>query len=213
MKNGKLIVIEGIDGSGKSTQVELLKQALASKGTPCEAISFPQYEDNLYGKLIKRYLEGEFGDNVSPYLMALAYAGDRALAKPLIEKWLEEGKLVVANRYVSASKAHMGANLPESKREEFISWLDELEYQTNDMPKEDLTILLKADPEVAQKNVAGGSPDIHEESLNHLQKAAEIYLQLSQKEPHWKVVECSKEGMMRSKEDINKDILNTLNLF
>lgn len=213
MKNGKLIVIDGIDGSGKTTQVELLVKYLQEKDISFEVISFPRYEDNLYGKLIKRYLEGEFGDNVSPYLMALAFAGDRVLAKEQIQKWLDEGKVVITNRYVSASKAHMGANLPEGIREEFFKWLDELEYQTNGLPKEDLTILLSVDPEIAQNNVAGGGPDIHEESLNHLQEAAEIYLQLAQTDSSWKVIECSKAGKMRDKEDINRDILNTLNLF
>jgi len=158
-KQGKLIVIDGIDGTGKTTQIELLKQALVSQGplrpplawlrrlseasVPLEAISFPRYEDNIYGKLIRRYLEGEFGsiDKVHPYLMSCIFAGDRALAKPLIEKWLSEGKLVLVNRYVSSSKAHMGANLPEEKRKEFVKWLDELEYGTNKIPKEDLTIL------------------------------------------------------------------------
>src|SRR5438045_2336719 len=115
MKKGFLIVIEGIDGSGKTTQANLLSGYLKSKNIPHEVINFPRYEDNLYGKLIRRYLNGEFGEakKVDPYLMSLAYAGDRNLAKPLIENWLLEGKIVVANRYVSSNKAHMGANLSQ----------------------------------------------------------------------------------------------------
>src|SRR3989338_8493628 len=114
MKRGRLIVIEGIDGSGKTTQIELLKEYLASQGVPLEVISFPRYEENIYGRLIKRYLEGEFGslEKINPYLMACIFAGDRMLAKDQIEQWLSEGKIVIANRYVSSSKAHMGANLP-----------------------------------------------------------------------------------------------------
>lgn len=207
MHKGRLIVIDGIDGSGKSTQIELIKQALI-----CEIISFPRYEDNIYGKLIRRYLEGEFGsiNEVNPYLMALAFAGDRLLVKPLIEKWLEEGKLVIANRYISASKAHMGANLPEEKREEFIYWLNELEYKTNDMPKEDMTILLSVDPKIGQKNVAGRHTDIHEENLSHLKEANNIYLSLAKQNPNWYVVDCMKDKGMRIKEDISKDIMQIL---
>ncbi len=208
MKKGMLIVIDGIDGSGKSTQIELFKKAL-----DCEIISFPRYEDNLYGKLIKRYLEGEFGsiNEVNPYLLALAYAGDRFLAKTQIEKWLKEGKLVLVNRYVSASYAHMGANLPEEKREEFFNWLDELEYKTNKIPKEDLIILLTVDPKIGQKNVQGvHGPDIHEENLKHLEEANKIYLHLAKKEKNWYVVDCMKGGQMKTPLEIHQEILKIL---
>lgn len=205
---GKLIVIEGIDGSGKTTQVELLTKYLADKNILHEVISFPRYEDNLYGKLIRRYLGGEFGSTleVNPYLIALAYAGDRLMAKPQVEFWLSAGKLVIANRYVSSSKAHLGANLAEDKREEFMQWVDELEYQTNKLPKEDLTILLNVDPKLGQKNVQGGEDDIHEDNLPHLEEAAKIYLELSKSEQNWKVVNCMEDGRMRSEEDIHKEL-------
>lgn len=207
MNKGLLIVIDGIDGSGKTTQLELLKQTLT-----CETISFPRYEDNEYGKLVKRYLEGEFGNinEVNPYLMALAYAGDRALAKPLIEKWLEEGKVVLANRYVSSNKAYMGVNLSEEKRADFFKWLDVLEYETNKIPKENLLILLTVDPEIGQKNVLGRHPDIHEASLKHLEEANKIYLELSKLESNWIVVNCMENGQMRSKENIHKEIMQIL---
>lgn len=213
LRTGKLIVIEGIDGSGKTTQIELLKQALGSQGLALQVISFPRYEDNEYGKLVKRYLEGEFGsiNEVNPYLMSLAYAGDRVLAKPLIEKWLNEGKLVLTNRYVSSSKAHMGANLPEEKRAEFFNWLDVLEYETNKIPRENLTVLLTVDPEVGQKNVqAVHRSDIHEDNLKHLEEANGIYLELSRAEPNWEVINCMENGQMRSKEDIHQEIMQIL---
>ena len=149
MKNiGKLIVIDGIDGSGKTTQIELLGKYLSEKNIPYEVINFPRYGENIYADLITRYLEGEFGsiNEINPYLMALTFAGDRLLAKPLIEGWLAAGKVVIANRYVSASKAHLGANLPEDQRENFMEWVDKLEYETNSTPKPDLNILLNVDP-------------------------------------------------------------------
>ncbi len=212
MKKGLLVVIEGIDGSGKTTQINLLAKALTEKKVPYEVISFPRYKDNLYGKLVKRYLKGEFGSisEVNPYLMALSYAGDRFLAKPLINNWLTKGKLVLANRYVSSSKAHMGANLPEEKREAFIQWLDELEYETNGIPKEDSIILLEVDPKIGQKNVVGRSPDLHEENLRHLEEANKIYLSLAKAENNWYVVDCMRDGEMRSKESIHQDIVHIL---
>lgn len=206
MKKGSLIVIEGIDGSGKTTQVELLTKYLSKKNIPCEVISFPRYEENIYGGLVKRYLEGEFGSiiEVNPYLVSVPFAGDRFLAKPLIEQWLNEGKVVIANRYISSSKAHMGANLPEEKREEFMGWLDQLEYKTNGLPKEDLTILLNVDPEIGQKNVQGRETDLHEDNLKHLEEAAKIYLELSKAEPNWRVIECMEDGRMKDKDLTHK---------
>lgn len=180
-----------------------------------EAISFPRYEENVYGKLIKRYLEGEFGTlrDIDPHFPALAYAGDRFLAKPKIITWLAEGKLVIANRYVSASKAHLGANLPEEKRQEFFKWLDEVEYRINGIPKEDQTILLVVEPKVGQQNVLKKDHhDIHEENLNHLEKANKIYLQLAKKE-NWQVVDCMEDGKMKDKEKIQQEILEILKDF
>lgn len=212
MNKSNLIVIDGIDGAGKATQVNLLSEYLKSKNIPFEVINFPRYEDNLYGKFIRRYLEGEFGsiNQVNPYLIALAYAGDRALAKPLIESWLNSGKLVIANRYVSASKAHLSANLPEEKRKDFMKWLDELEYQTNKIPKEDLIIILNVDPKTGQENVKGEHKDIHEQNIKHLKEAANIFLEITKAEENWQVVECMENENMKSKEEISKLIVETL---
>lgn len=208
MKKGLLVVIDGIDGSGKTTQINLLTKSLEEKQIPYGVISFPRYGDNIYGKLVRRYLKGEFGsiNEVNPYLMALAYAGDRALAKFQIEQWLKEGKVVLANRYVSSSKAHLGANLAEEKREEFIKWLDELEYKTNGIPKEDLTILLSVDAKIGQQNST--DQDIHEKNIQHLERASKIYLDLAKSEDNWYVVDCMKDGEMKTQRDIHREIVS-----
>ncbi|MBI2018860.1 thymidylate kinase [Candidatus Daviesbacteria bacterium] len=214
--SGKLIVIDGIDGSGKTTQIELLIKYFSERDFPYQTISFPRYEHNLYGKLIRRYLAGEFGSisQVNPYLVALAYAGDRALAKPLIEEWLRGGKVVIINRYVSSSKAHLGANLPEEKREEFFKWLDDLEYKTNNIPKEDFTILLDVDPKIGQQNVQKDHRvDLHESNIEHEQKAAKIYFELSQAEENWVVIDCMENGKMRPKEQIHQEIVKSLSSY
>lgn len=212
MRKGLLTVIDGIDGSGKTTQIKLLAKALKEQKVLFEIISFPRYKDNIFGKLIKKYLEGKFGSisQVNPYLISLAYAGDRDLAKPLIERWLSEGKVVIANRYVSASKAHLGANLQEEKREEFFKWLDELEYKINGIPKEDLTILLKVDPQLGQNNASGKHHDIHEENLRHLELAYKIYLLLAKRANNWYVVDCMESAQMKAPEEIHQTIIGLL---
>lgn len=213
MNKGKLIVIDGTDGSGKATQIELLSQYLKEQNHPFEVIDFPRYNENIYGQLIRRYLDGEFGglDQVSPYFTSLAYAFDRALAKPQLEQWLDQGKIVLANRYVPSNKAHQGAKLPESQRDEFMSWLERLEYETNGIPREDLVIFLNVPTNIAQANVdKRGVRDIHEASLNHLSQTSTLYMQQAQQNNNWVVINCLENEKMRSKEDIHKDIIEAL---
>lgn len=209
IKKGFLLVIDGIDGSGKTTQIEFLKQYLASQGLALqvEVISFPQYGKNEYAEKITQYLSGKLG-KIDPYELAKIYASDRKTAKEQILGWLENGKLVIANRYVSSSKAHLGANLDKEKREEFMRWLERLEYQTNGMPREDLTILLNVDPKVGQQNaLKDHQVDIHEKSIEHEEKAAKIYLELSQAEENWVVLDCMEDGQMKLKEKIQQEIM------
>lgn len=217
MKNkGHLIVIEGTDGVGKTTQIKLLKQHLASQGwsLQAEVIDFPRYKDNEYGKLVKRYLLGEFGklEVVSPYLASLAYAGDRMLAAPQIRKWLDEGKLVIANRYVSANKGHMSAKLEKSEKQKYLDWIDNLEYKENQIPREDLVILLFVNPEIAQENVKarGGQKDIHETDFNYQKKVADVFLKLSKQEKNWILIDCAKNHKMKKPEEVHQEILSIL---
>lgn len=206
-KIGKLVVIDGIDGSGKTTQIKLLSDYLNENGIDFEVISFPQYGKNPYAIKIEQYLEGKLGDlnEVDPKEIAMLYADDRKEAANLIKDWLENGKLVIANRYTSASKAHLGANIPERDREEFFRWLDRLEYEDNNIPKEDLTIILNIDPKKGQENVhTKGVPDIHEDNLEHLEEARKIYLNLSKSEKNWVVIDCMNSGKMKDKKDIQK---------
>ena len=117
MNKGKLIVIEGTDGSGKTTQLKLLKSYLEKNSIPVETVSFPRYKKSFHGKTVAKYLRGEFGamDSVSPYLVSLAYAMDRATAKWDMNKWLREGKIVIADRYATSNMAHSAAKLPEKE--------------------------------------------------------------------------------------------------
>ena len=115
--SGKLIVIEGVDGSGKRTQTELLSRALTARGIACLTVSFPHY-DSFFGRMIGRFLNGEFGDldAVDPHFAALLYAGDRLEAKPQLESALAAGKTILADRYVASNLAHQGARVAPDKR-------------------------------------------------------------------------------------------------
>lgn len=213
-KQGLLIVFEGIDGSGKTTQINLLSQYLKEKDVDFEVISFPQYGKNKFAKEIFDYLSGKFGNlsEIDPYTIAKLYAEDRKTAKDLIKNWLDAGKMVIANRYISSSKAHLGANLPDDQREKFINWIDELEYKKNSMPKEDLTILLQVDPKIGQQNSqVKRHPDIHEDNLGHLQKTSEIFLKLSQTKDNWVVINCMENNKMKSPEEIQNGIRRIVN--
>src|ERR1700721_594894 len=141
---GKLIVIEGIDGSGKRTHLDMLARPLSERSVPLSQISFPRY-DGFFGKLVARFLNGDFGplDAVDAHFSALLYAGDRYEAKPGIESELSAGRTVLADRYIGSNLAHQGARVRRDDRGEFIDWLKKLEYEIYSLPAEDLVISLR----------------------------------------------------------------------
>ncbi len=210
---GKLVVIEGSDGSGKTTQLSLLKSYLAKKNIPVEIIDFPRYKDNFHGKTVAKYLKGEFGkvDLVNPYLISLVYSLDRADAKGEMNKWLKEGKIVLANRYAASNMAHQAAKLPEGKREDFLKWDYELEYEINKIPKEDLIIYLRVPVDEARKLVKKrGGRDLHEKSHKIMSESGKMYELLASRYKHWVRINCVKGGILRSKEDIHKEVVEIL---
>src|ERR1700680_1061074 len=135
---GKLIALEGIDGSGKRTQLDLLAYELDARGLATLRISFPRYESS-FGKLVARYLNGEVGslETVDPHLSALLYAGDRLEAKEEIESALSAGKIVLADRYIGSNLAPQSERIVPERRDEFLAWLRHLEYGLYGLPAED----------------------------------------------------------------------------
>jgi dTMP kinase len=217
---GKLIVLEGIDGSGKRTQLDMLARALSERKVPLSQISFPRYE-GFFGKLVARFLNGDFGplDAVDAHFSALLYAGDRYEAKPGIESELAAGRTVLADRYIGSNLAHQGARVRREDRSEFIDWLKKLEYEIYSLPAEDLVIYLRvpvaeAHRLVGQKGARDYTKlqrDILESSIAHLEAAAEVYDELAQR-PNWLRIECfdAKAGALRSPDAIHAEILGAI---
>lgn len=215
---GKLIVIDGINGSGKETQTKLLLQYLRNQNITANFISFPRYHTSFHGKTVSRFLSGEFGklNDVNPYLSSLAFALDRLTAKNQIIDWLNDGHIVLADRYVTSSLAHQGAKLALKDRQKFSSWIYEMEYQQHKMPKENMVIFLYVPAEISDKLMQQrngkheGKKDI-EEGLAYQKKVAKYYLQLCLKFKHWEIINCVlKNGELKSRETIHQEIINLL---
>jgi len=213
---GKLIAIEGIDGSGKRTQVELLEKALVDGGYAVYSTGFPQY-DSWFGKMVGQFLNGDFGplETVDPHFSALLYAGDRFEAKFRLDTALNQGKIVLADRYIGSNLAHQTARTPANARPDFVSWIEHLEYNIYNLPREALVLYLRVPPREAQELVARKSAraytkvkqDLQEASLRHLEDAAAMYDQLSRR-PNWATIPCFDEerNAMRPQKDIATEI-------
>ncbi len=215
---GKLIVIDGTDGSGKTTQLKLLKERLQKQGYSIKEADFPQYNTKSAG-LVEEYLSGKYGkaDEVTPYQSSIFYAVDRFDASFKIKQWLKEGNIVLSNRYVSSSLGHQGGKISDPlERKVFFNWLYELEYKIFDMPRPNLSLVLYVDPEISQKlsqerkreDWEGKTKDIHEDNLEHLKKAAKIYIEISQSFPNFKLIRCTHDGNILKREAIHNLVYN-----
>ncbi|MFH0749687.1 MAG: hypothetical protein V1917_02070 [Candidatus Gottesmanbacteria bacterium] len=220
-RKGKLIVIDGGDGSGKATQSALIQRVLEKQGKKVKYMDFPRYYSSFHGRVVGRFLTGEFGslDNVSPYLAALSYALDRASAKEEMDSWLSQGGILLSNRYATSSMAHQAAKLPEEKRKEFISWLDEMEYKVHKIPREDVVIYLYIPWKIGyeltlkkeQRKYTKGKLDIAEADMKHRAESEVMYLRLAKERKNWITIDCvSDKGTLLSKEVIHEKIIRAL---
>ena len=211
---GKLIVIEGTDGSGKSTQFRLLTQALEKDHRPFQKIVFPQYSEPS-SALIRMYLGGEFGSDpsdVSAYAASSFYAVDRyASYKKAWGDWYASGGLVVADRYTTSNAVHQASKEPEQKREAFLKWLYEFEYDHLGLPKPDLVLYLDVPTDFTETLLRGREQethtkaDIHEANTAYLASCRRMG-KAAAKYYGWTVVDCVRDGAMRSMEDIHGEI-------
>lgn len=211
--SGKFIVIDGTDGSGKTTQLELLKTRLEAEGYAVAVADFPQYNTKSAG-LVEEYLSGKYGqaDEVNSYKASIFYAVDRYDASFKIREWLKEGKIVLANRYTSANMGHQGCKIENPlERKVFFNWLYDLEYKIFEIPRPDLSIILHVESEISQQlakarareDWAGKKNDIHEDNLDHLKKAERIYLEIANSFPDFKLISCTRNNEILSREDIS----------
>jgi dTMP kinase len=166
---GTCIAVEGIDGSGKQTQVQLLARELESRGYQVLSTGFPQY-GSWFGKMVGQFLNGDLGplNSVDPHFAALLYAGDRFECKQPIVTALESGAVVLADRYVASSLAHQAARAVPEKRAEFRAWIEHLEYNIYGLPKEDLVLYLRLPPREAQTLIAKKSARAYTDSAHDI---------------------------------------------
>ena len=215
---GKLIVIEGLDGSGKSTQLDLLYENLKKKGIDCKSVSFPDY-DNPSSTLVKMYLAGNFGKkpgDVNAFAASVFYTVDRyASYKANWGEYYNNGGTIVSGRYTTSNAVHQASKLPKSEWEDFLSWLYDFEYNKIGIPKPDKVIFLDMPIEVSQKLLTkryegdNSKKDIHEcdtEYLDRCRKAAVFTAEFS----GWETIPCSKDGEPRSIEEIADDVLKSV---
>ena len=211
---GKLIVIEGTDGSGKSTQFQLLTQRLSREGREFRQIVFPQYSEPS-SALIRMYLGGEFGSrpgDVNAYAASSFYAVDRyASFKKVWGEYYNGGGLVISDRYTTSNAVHQAGKEPEDSRQSFLKWLYEFEYDHLGLPRPDLTLYLDVPTDFTEKLLRAREQsthtraDIHEQDTAYLATcrrmgafAADYY--------GWTVISCVRDGKMRSMEDIHEEI-------
>lgn len=219
---GKLIVIEGTDGSGKATQSQKLLKHFEEAGIPTAYVDFPRYGQKSAG-MVENYLNGKYGtaNEVDPKVASMFYAMDRYDASFEMRKSLDEGRIIVCNRYVSANMGHQGGKIEDKdKRKEYIRWLEDLEYGFFKIPKPDLTIFLYVPYLIAQgfvdkkgrrEYIGERKRDIHEIDSEHLRKAELAYLEIG-KEKGWKIIDCTKDDTILSIDDIHDKIWNEVKL-
>lgn len=211
------IVLEGLDGAGKSTQIKLLRQLFASRGIESEYVHFPRFDSPVFGELIARFLRGELGsvESVDPYIVALLFAGDRADMAPQIRAWQAEGKVVIVDRYVYSNIGYQCAKLAtEEQRAKLKQWILDTEYGYYNIPRPDLSLFLDVPFAFTAKSLTeqregddraylNGSKDIHESSLDLQQMVRNVYLEAAKTDEALQVINCSNaEGGMDTPEGI-----------
>ncbi|OGI60442.1 hypothetical protein A2641_00195 [Candidatus Nomurabacteria bacterium RIFCSPHIGHO2_01_FULL_37_25] len=221
MKKGKLIVIDGTDGSGKATQVELLYKRLKKEGHVVKIVDFPEYYKNFFGKFIGHCLTEQYYKwvDIHPKIASIAYAIDRWESSNKIKNWLKKGYIVLANRYVSANQIHQGGKIANTKkREAFIKWLDEMEYKVFKIPKPDVTLYLDLPTKIVLKLLKDRDSskmkraylkkkkDVHEKDVKFLENSRKSALWLSKIQKGWIKIDCAKKSAISSRENIHAEI-------
>ncbi|HAS81067.1 MAG: Thymidylate kinase [Candidatus Nomurabacteria bacterium GW2011_GWE1_32_28] len=219
-KKGKLIVIDGTDGSGKATQVELLAKRLKKEGKTVKIIDFPDYYSNFFGKFIGHCLTEQYYNfvKVHPKIASVLYAADRFESKIKTEDWLKRGYIVIANRYVSANQIHQGGKIANiKKRQAFIKWLDEMEYKVFKIPRPNVVIylnlsipfilsLIKERNKKSNRSYVGKKKDIVEGDIKYLTNSQKSAVWLAKTQSEFVQIKCVNKNILRTREDIHEEV-------
>jgi len=219
-KKGKLIVIDGTDGSGKATQVSLLQKRLTKEGYTVKLLDFPEYYKNFFGKFVGHCLSEQYYNwiNVHPKIASISYAADRWESSEKIRNWLDRGYIILSNRYVSANQIHQGGKISSAtKRAGFIKWLDKMEYEVFKIPRPDaifylnvpMSIILRLIDERHRKTsraYLGKKKDIVEGNIPYLENSHKAALWLAHREKNWIKIECAKDQEIKPREIIHDEI-------
>ena len=213
---GTLIVIEGTDGSGKSTQFQQLRQRLEREGISFRNVVFPRYQEES-SALIRLYLSGAFGTkpgDVNPYAASSFFAVDRyASYRQDWGDWYEQGGLVLCDRYTTSNAVHQASKLPEGERQAFLDWLFDLEYGRMGLPAPDLVLYLDLPTEVSEKmlrhreQATATAADIHEQDGAYLRRCREGAREIA-RDLGWSVIDCAAGDAPRTMEDIRREVLS-----
>lgn len=210
---GKIIVLEGIDGSGKNTHAQLLNKFLLSLKINSKVLHFPLYQDTFFGKEVANYLNGEFGElnKIHPKLAAMLYAGDRFEKREYILDELKKGTVFIFDRYVPSNIAHHAAKLHPSKRECFKEWIEKLEYIVFKLPPPDKIFFLNVPPQITmplilnkkQREYTDKKQDLHEENIDYLDEVYTVFKSLC-KGNLWENIDCCFKDKIKPVEEIQK---------
>lgn len=200
---GRFIVIDGTDGTGKTTQIKLLANTLEISGYNHAMFDFPQYQTHS-ASMLEKYLAGEYGQ-LNPEAASILYAIDRFDASFKIREMLEQDKIIIANRYVTSNAGHQGGKiLDKADRIKFYRWLDNLEHGTFSIPKSHLNIILHMPVEMSLELIKKGhkakgtKPDLHDQDIEHLKRAQQVYFEIAELFPNTRLIECVENGQMLS---------------
>ncbi len=220
MNKGKLIVIDGTDGSGKATQVDLLSKRLRKEGHTVKVVDFPEYYKNFFGKFIGHCLSEQYYNfvNIHPKIASVLYAADRSESKKELETWLSKGYVVIANRYASANQIHQGGKIKnEKKRQAFLEWLDEMEYKVFKIPRPDVVFylnlpmsfikkLIKERNKNQHRKYLGKRKDIVEGNIEYMENSQKSAVWLAKTQKNYVQVDCAPKGELLPRETIHEEV-------
>lgn len=226
VKKGKLIVIDGTDGSGKATQIGLLIKHLKKEGRKIKLVDFPEYYSNFFGAFIGHCLSEQYYNfvKVHPKIASVLYAADRFESSYKIKKWLKDGSIVIANRYASANQIHQGGKIANTKkRENFLKWLAEMEYSVFKIPRPDAVFYLDVPIPIVMKLIKernknknngraylGNKKDVVEKDKNYMENSRKSALWLAKTQKGWVKIKCVKNGALETREAIHEKIYESV---